>query len=172
MLLIFGGAGTIRSLRKELGTTTTLLVCLIVLSRWGDKILRGIDLPLGLVADVSIFQGRYSPLIQSSIYEGILLGTAFLSYRFDILAFRWPDMGGLLGALLGLLVGLVNGYLIVGGIWYYLDKFDYPLRLVGLFQGQLTYRAAEMLPYLPPTFLGSYLALLAGGLVVLRLVKW
>ena len=106
MLLIFGGAGTIRSLRKELGTTTTLLVCLIVLSRWGDKILRGIDLPLGLVADASIFQGHYSPLIQSSIYEGILLSTAFLSYRFDILAFRWPDMGGLLGALLGLLVGL------------------------------------------------------------------
>ena len=172
LILIFGCAGTIRSLRKELGTTTTLLVCLIVLSQWGDRILRGIDLPLRALADVSIFQGEYSPLIQSLIYQGILLVSAFLSYRVDILAFRWPDIQGVLGALLGLVVGLLNGYLIVGGVWYYLDKFDYPLRQVGLFQGQLTTRAAQMLPYLPPTFLGSYLVVLAGGLVLLRLVKW
>lgn len=172
LLVIFGCAGTIRSLRKELGTTTTLLVCLIVLLNWGDRILQGIDLPLRALADVSIFEGRYSSLIQSSIYEAILLGSTFIAYRLDLLAFRWPDIGGFAGAALGLLAGLVNGYLVVGGVWYYLHRYGYPLRLVGLYEGQLTSRAAMLVGYLPPSLLGSYLVPLAGLLVLLRLVKW
>ncbi|HVO41549.1 MAG TPA: CvpA family protein [Aggregatilineales bacterium] len=33
---------------------------------------------------------------------------------------------GLQERLLGMVIGGVNGYLVVGSVWYYLDRFNYP----------------------------------------------
>lgn len=57
--------------------------------------------------------------------------------------------------LLGLVIGALNGYLIVGTIWYYMDAANYPISFItspnpDTEAGQA---ALNLLQNLPPTFL-------------------
>jgi len=58
--------------------------------------------------------------------------------------------------LLGLVIGAINGYLIVGTIWFYLYQANYPFPIItapaeGTPMGEI---ANNMLRYMPPNILG------------------
>jgi uncharacterized membrane protein required for colicin V production len=58
--------------------------------------------------------------------------------------------------LLGFFMGALNGYLIWGTVWYYLNQSNYPLGIIippvpGTEIGNLT---EIMMPYMPPAWLG------------------
>ena len=59
--------------------------------------------------------------------------------------------------LLGFFLGALNGFLIVGTIWYFLDQSSYPFTrwiIPPDPNNPMTAAAAEIMPYLPPRWLG------------------
>jgi len=58
--------------------------------------------------------------------------------------------------LLGIMIGAINGYLIAGTIWFYIDKAGYPFTIISkpdaaTPMGQM---AIALLKYMPPRILG------------------
>ena len=73
-----------------------------------------------------------------------------------------------MGTISGGIVGALNGYLIFGTIWFYMDRLDYPIRQYSWFTPNLTDLANNMVNLLPQN--------IAGGLVMsglaLTLLWW
>jgi len=56
--------------------------------------------------------------------------------------------------LLGLIMGLLNGYLIVGSLWFYLHQAGYGITsLVVAPDGPLAEQVAGLMAYMPPELL-------------------
>ncbi|MGL4651792.1 MAG: hypothetical protein ACRC1H_20455, partial [Caldilineaceae bacterium] len=94
----------------------------------------------------------------------IFIGIVFSSYSGITLNYGGKPIRGLPGGLISLGVGLFNGYLIAGTLWYYANKFGYPLTEIG---APATGGALE---YLPPTVFPDplYWVVPAAVLLVLR----
>jgi len=80
--------------------------------------------------------------------------------------------------VLGLLTGMLNGYLIGGSIWFYMNKFDYPIAFLGFSAEKLSGLAREVIGFLPTNFLGqpvllgqSLLLYLSVLLIIARVVR-
>jgi hypothetical protein len=60
-------------------------------------------------------------------------------------------------SLLGIFIGGLNGFLIVGAIWYYMNAANYPFAVVipPVAGTPLGDAALRLLPFLPPHWLGS-----------------
>jgi len=170
-VLVFGAIGVIRGFPKELGITTATLVTMFVLSRFGDDVLRVIDRLMRLVS-LSLLGTPDEPLIAFITYSSFLAFIVFISYHAESLAFSGTSPGGLLGVFLNLGVGLLNGYLIVGTIWYYLDRFGYPVQKLGFHTPLPTPFAKSLIPILPLNLLpkASLLALII-FLLIMRAIK-
>lgn len=57
----------------------------------------------------------------------VFIVIVFMSYSGITFNFGGRPASGFWGHLLSLVVGLFNGYLVAGTLWYYSDKFGYPL---------------------------------------------
>jgi uncharacterized membrane protein required for colicin V production len=170
LLLVFGIVGVIRGFPRELGVTTTTLVAMLVLVRFGEALLK-------LVNRVFKFMGTPSgDLISFAIYTLFLLFVVFISYHGQTLAFGGEPSAGPAGVLLNLGSGLLNGYLIVGTIWYYMDVFKYPFEKVKLYQPPLSDFAQSLIPYLPLNLIPRnlqeiYLLVFIIFLIILRIIR-
>jgi len=60
-------------------------------------------------------------------------------------------------SLLGLVMGALNGYLIAGTIWYYLDRFNYPFPADFMLPPAVDSPAYALLGYMPPVWLKPFL---------------
>jgi hypothetical protein len=173
VIFIVGAVGLIRGPAKELGVTMALVVILAVLAQF-DVLVNFDDLPTkvntimaGLGLDTT--DKTKQQMLVLFLYSSAVIVTAFLAYHgHDTLAFRWSDPPGVGGAILGWLVGALNGYLIFGTIWYYLDQFDYPIQRYAWFTEDLTELAQNLVKLLPQN--------VAGGMVMsaaaLALLWW
>lgn len=171
VIIIFALVGAVRGYPKELGTTTGLLVTLLVLSEWGEEIFLGIDSTIYSFLRLSFLASSYAALWQVLFYLGLMVLMVFLAYHGETLAFRGSPPPGPLGMVMNLANGAVNGYLISGSIWYYLYRFDYPLRIPGLFPPPLTEITQSLLPLLPVTLLQPHLLLFIAFLLVMRILR-
>jgi hypothetical protein len=141
--------GLARGYAKELGTTLILMVNIFVLTFFKNQI--------GNIADVVVerlLAGVSSPadlraLTSSLIFQLIFVSIVFASYAGKTLDFTGKPLPAPQGLLLNLAIGLLNGYLIAGTLWYYLDEFDYPIQGFGLIRLPLTAAAEQMVNYLP-----------------------
>ncbi|MCA1954123.1 MAG: hypothetical protein LDL12_03135 [Anaerolinea sp.] len=68
--------------------------------------------------------------------------------------------------LLGFVLGAINGFFVFGTIWYFLDKANYPFPFIypPMDGDPLAQSAYDMLPFLPPAWLGSPYIYFAVGL--------
>lgn len=115
MSLFFGVIGFLRGWNKELIAMAGIILGLFALFQF-DGLLRGSVLR-GVALD-TVF------LIQS----GIFIAIVFFAYQTRALgANERRERSNLQESFLGGLVGLVNGYLIWGSIWYFMDINRYPL---------------------------------------------
>jgi len=116
--LIFGIVGYMRGLPKELISLAGIVLALFALFQF-DGALRGIFL-----ANVP---GQQRFIIQVAIFLGIV----FFAYQTRALGRRLNVSGdgrdSLQSTVLGAIVGFLNGYLIFGSIWYFMDINQYPL---------------------------------------------
>jgi hypothetical protein len=173
LLGVFVVVGVVRGYPKELGVTTTILVALLILTRWGETILRSLDSFLMTYTESSvIFEGPFSNLIQCSFYIVVFILLVLISYHGETLAFPGSPPKGPLGTGLNLMNGLLNGYLITGTMWHYLHIFNYPIQMLGLFRPPLTQFAQNYLvPSIPVPLLEPYLLFMVPFMIVMRVLR-
>lgn len=146
---IFALIGMFRGWAKELLVTFAVILALFI---------------------ISVIE-RFAPFIEGALQSGsaaagifwlrtvILLLLVFFGYQTPTL----PRLAGtgkfarerLQDSLLGLFLGALNGYLIVGTIWYYMNEAGYPFSIItapdpGTTAGQA---ALRMLPLLAPAWI-------------------
>jgi len=155
IVLIFGLIGLVRGFLRELGVTTIMVFFLFFLDQFNKPVEKGLVM-------MSQQAGRFVPQIKSDndaflagAYIVLLILVAFISYHGETLAFEGRPPRGGLGISLALMVGLINGYLIAGSIWYYLDKYNYPFAFMGFQADQLSDLAQKIIHYLPIPLLGQ-----------------
>jgi hypothetical protein len=146
MVLLFTLIGFARGFLKELGVTALIIWVLFVLSLLGPLVER----LLGASVDSS------GTILTMCVVYLLLIGiAAVISYQGETLAYGGTPPHGITGLMLGLTMGLVNGYLIAGSLWYYMARFNYPIKWLGLTVEGLSPIAKALIPYLPPALLGQ-----------------
>jgi uncharacterized membrane protein required for colicin V production len=172
LLITFALVGIVRGFLKELGVTTALLVLLFGLSRLEDRIPEFLTSAVATVGfAVPKATDPKGQLIWASFYVIVIVFVALISYHGETLAFQGKPPKGPRGIVFALLAGLLNGYLISGSIWYFLDKYEYPIKLLYLFEEPLTKFAENLIPLLPLTLLRPFLPFLVVFMVMARIVR-
>lgn len=175
-IIFFAVLGMVRGFLKELGVTLPLLVMLLLMTQIEQLI--GEEKVPELVSDALSFLGttlesETQHLLLVGLYTLVIGIVTFAAYHGETLAFKGSPPKGVVGWALGVLVGAANGYLFAGTIWFYLDKYKYPLDRYPWFESQyMTSFASDLVPFLPPALLsGLILIFLVGGLIWLRIAR-
>ena len=150
---------------------------------WARELLVTSALVLGLflIAILETYIGPYrdsmavqTPATQVTVRAGLLVLMAFFGYQTPNLRALQPKLARerIEEVLLGLLLGLLNGYLLVGSIWYYLNQAGYPTTLVTAPEpgSALAMQIASYMPYLAPVVLTIPLVYFAVGLVFVFII--
>lgn len=158
--LVFGVVGWVRGFYKELGVTLILTGALIICFFLETKV--------GPV--IQSYTGTFYPQIAVLLYSGVIIFAALIAYQGQTIIYPGKDPTGFLGSLWSIGIGLFNGYLIVGTIWYYLNKYGYPF---GNFVPPLSGTAQSIIAILPFNFLPTQytMFILIGGLLFLLLLR-
>lgn len=114
--------GVVRGYDKELGNTIVLMITIAVFgffeTRYEDRLVQLANSVLGVQNSASFL---------FLFYTLIFVGIVFSSYNGVTFNYGGKPVAGLAGTMISLGVGLFNGYLIAGTLWYYANKFAYPL---------------------------------------------
>lgn len=137
LVALFGIIGALRGWAKEIMVVCSVLLALFIQQVFGHFVLRpGNDyLPLLLtVSEVASAPDLYTET-QFFTCTGLLLVLTFFGYSGPTLVKRLGAKVArerLQDALLGFFLGLVNGYLIIGTLWFYLAKAGYVSVIEGM----------------------------------------
>lgn len=149
LVIVFGVVGTFRGWAKEILVSFSLLLAIAI-----DRLL------FTYVREVQVFLAPTAEpnLTQFAIRSALVLLLAYFGYQS-------PNLQAFIGKvareklqdwLLGLVLGLLNGYLMVGTLWYYMQIANYPL--VPYVQPpptpEIAATTAQYLNYMPPVLLG------------------
>jgi uncharacterized membrane protein required for colicin V production len=118
-VLVFGLMGALRGWAKEILVSCSVVVALflrLVLSKY--------------VPFVREYLNGRPPLDQFYIYSLLIIFMAIVGYAGPTVSARLAGRAArenLQDALLGFIIGALNGYLIVGTMWYFLHQANYAL---------------------------------------------
>jgi hypothetical protein len=173
LIFMMGLVGLVRGPSRELGVTMAVIVILAVFSQI-DALDSNDELPNTLNRMLDGF-GLGSDNVMSRnmvawfCYALIMVVTTFLAYHGqDTLAFKWKGPPGILGVATGGLIGLLNGYLIFGTLWYYMEKLEYPIQQYTWFRTEFSDLAQTMIDVLPQNIASG----LVMGALALALLWW
>lgn len=150
---VFGIVGWVRGFFKELGITLIIIAALIAVylidARISDRLPDWLELPL---------------------YAGILIFGVLVAYQGQTISFQGKDPPGFEGDVWGILIGLLNGWLVIGTLWYYIHRYNYPFIKI---TPPLSGLALQLIGYLPFTLIPtSWLQyVLIGALLFLLLLR-
>lgn len=147
-VVLFGVIGAMRGWAKELLVTFSVILAIFIITVFER-----------FVPTFGDVLARSSPEVNFWVRTTVITLFAFFGYQTPNL----PRIGGarfarerLQDTLLGLFLGALNGYFIIGTLWFYLDQAGYPFPFI--FppdpNTQLGSDAAELLNLLPPRWLG------------------
>lgn len=143
-VLLFGIIGGFRGWAKELLVIFSVLLAIAI-----DTVL------LTYVESVQVIMTTRPGVTQFALRAGLVLLLAYFGYQTPNLP-HFP--GGkfarekLQDFLLGFALGLVNGYFIIGSVWYYMHQANYPLPYVTPLPDAV--QTANYMKYMPPVLLG------------------
>jgi hypothetical protein len=148
-VVMFGIIGAMRGWAKELLVTFAVVLALFFITV--------LELFVPFIRDV-LSGGSGAPLFW------IRLGITFVLVLF---AYQTPNIPKLAGSnrfvrerlqdvLLGIFIGMVNGYFVIGSIWYFLNAADYPFpNVISAPTGEVLTLVNKYVAILPPALLGS-----------------
>ena len=172
IIITFALVGIVRGFLKEIGVTTVLLVLLFGLSRLEDRIPQVLTRAVATVGyTVPEATDPTGQLIWASFYILVIVFVTLISYHGETLSFEGSSPKGPKGILFGMMAGLLNGYLVSGSLWYFLEKYEYPIKLLYLFEEPLTDFAKSLIPLLPLTLLRPFLPFLVVVMIFLRVIR-
>jgi hypothetical protein len=129
--LMFVGVGMVRGFLKELGVTIVLIATLFGLDRvipLLEQFIRGGRLvPLFKPFTDNPATDQPTNLLLMFMFQALVLLAAYIAYQGETLAYEGTNPKFPVNILLGALVGGVNGYLITGTLWWFLDHYQYPV---------------------------------------------
>jgi uncharacterized membrane protein required for colicin V production len=170
MLLVFAITGIVRGFLKELGVSLVLVVMLFALTRGTPYMPQLLDMATNVVKQpVKAWVDRDA--VWLVFYLTVVVGVVFISYQGYVVTYPGSNPKGMQGTLLALMVGVINGYLAIGTAWYYVHKYETPVRALGLLQYDYTPLAQKILKVLPPELLAPYLPFLVVFMIVLLVLK-
>lgn len=162
-LLLFAIIGAMRGWAKEILVTFSVVLALFLITV--------LESYVGVVKNIARSGGDALFWLETTIV--ILL--VFFGYQ-------TPNLRAISGArfarerlqdvLLGFMLGLINGFLIIGTIWFYLDRAGYPLKFIQPPQPSDQYfeTATRLLAILPPAWLTIPWVYFAVGLAFLFVI--
>jgi len=162
LVFLFAIIGAMRGWAKEILVTFSVILALFIISVLQNYVpfIRNILNATGstglyirvLIIGVLAFFGYQTPNIRA------LAGPRFVRERFQ-------------DSLLGFLIGALNGYLIFGSIWYYIDLAGYPNpNIIQAPTGQLTATVDMYMRWMPPAYLVPPWIYLAVGIAFLFVI--
>lgn len=150
-ILLFGLMGALRGWTKEILVLFSVIVALAM------RLIFTQYVPL-----VRVFFQR-PPVEQFYLYSALIVVMAIAGYAGPAVSGRLAGASAretLQDILLGFIIGAVNGFLIVGSIWYFLDAADY--NVLGISPPPPGSTAAVLAAkYLPPVWLSDAVLLTA-----------
>ena len=161
-LILFGIIGAMRGWAKELLVTSA-----IVLGLFLNAILTY------YVEPYQVALGNAAPGTQFFIQSGLLVLLAFFGYQTPHIRALQPKLARerLEEILLGLLLGLLNGYLLMGSLWYYMHTIGYGMTaLVEAPAGDLAVQVENLMAYMPPQILQIPEVFFAVGVVFVFII--
>lgn len=149
-MILFGVIGGMRGMRKEVLVTSALVLGLFLNVLLETFVPPWVDL-------LNAMPRRTQFLIRG----GILLALALFGYETPtIRAIQERAVRERVEQiLLGVLFGLLNGYLLVGSLWFYLHELNYLQPEVGIIawppqDPEMLEQIVTMVSYMPPAVLG------------------
>jgi uncharacterized membrane protein required for colicin V production len=162
-IVLFAVIGAMRGWAKELLVTSSVILGLFL-----NAILETYIEPYRAAMFMQ------PPGTQFTVRAAVLIMLAFFGYQTPNLRALQPKLARerIEEVLLGLVLGALNGYLIVGSIWYYLHQSGYPTNLViQPPQGSdLALQIETMVKYLPPMILPVPQVYFAVGVVFVFII--
>ena len=146
--------GVARGYAKELGNTLIFMVAIFLLSYFGEQAETIVKVTGERVFSIAPDSDamRTFLMVTFTVAFGMMV---FASYAGRTLEFPGKPIDPPGGFLLNVLIGLLNGYLVAGTLWYYMNKFAYP---GGAVTQPLSSTAQLMIDYLPQTIFPSPVA--------------
>jgi hypothetical protein len=143
MTIFFGFIGSLRGWNRELIAMAGIILGLFALFQF-DTLLRGAILRGVALDQVFIIQAALFIIVVFFSYQTRALGSD-----------RRDGRSNLQESVLGAIIGGINGYLIWGSLWYFMDINNYPLApaVIAPSPGSPSDQALQLLP----------LVLLGGG---------
>ena len=159
---LFGAIGVVRGYQRELGVTTMLLLALFVIEFFmatalGDRV-------TALLSNAGVSETQIATIVDLTACA-VLLFVTFISYQG--LGLIYPGSGR--NHFLSLLIGLLNGYLLAGSIWWYLQSAGWPF---GKVTDTYTPVYEFLVKLLPPEIFGwQFFILVAVAMLIIRVVR-
>lgn len=149
-VIIFAVIGAMRGWAKELLVTFALILSIFILTLL-EKFAPGLMKSLAKDGAASIFWLRFAVTMGLVIfgYQSVSIPRISASPRLI--------RGSLQDTLLGLFIGVLNGFLVVGTLWFYLDETKYPLSFISapVAGTEVGDAAIKMIQYFAPSWLGT-----------------
>ncbi|HSB90579.1 MAG TPA: hypothetical protein VLD63_11205 [Anaerolineales bacterium] len=162
-VILFGLIGGMRGWAKELLVTSA-----VVLGLFLNAILESYISPYKAAME------SQPGINQFAIRAGLLVLLAFFGYQSPNIRALQQKLARerLEEILLGLCLGLLNGYLLIGSIWFYLHKAGYPTALITApAEGSdLAQEIANIIAYMPPQLLPIPQVYFAVGIVFVFII--
>lgn len=162
-IAVFALVGGMRGWSRELLVTSALVLGLFLIAI--------LETYIGPFRDSMALQ---TPGTQVVVRSGLLILLAFFGYQTPNLRALQPKVARerVEEIVLGLMLGLLNGYLLIGSIWYYMNQAGYPTNLVTSPEegSALATQIATYMPYLPPAVLTIPLVYFVVGLVFVFII--
>lgn len=141
----------VRGYDRELGNSIIAQVAIFIISFFESRIESTLNIIANDIFGVSVEGANlFKFLFMTIIFSSIIMA----SYWGVTLDFPGRPKPPPEGTLISIGMGLLNAYLIGGTIWYFLDKYQYPIAVLGLYQPPLTATAQEIIQFLPPKLFG------------------
>jgi uncharacterized membrane protein required for colicin V production len=148
-IVLFGIIGLMRGWAKELMVTFAVILALFIIT----VLEKYVPFVTRMVMDSALPGGDPIPVFW--LRAGLLIVLTFSGYQTP----NFPRLAGsgrwarerLQDALLGLFLGALNGYLVWGTFWFFLDQAKYPFP--GIVTANLTAAAKGLIAFLPPNWL-------------------
>lgn len=168
-VIIFAVIGALRGWGRELLVLFALILSIFVLTLV-EKFAPGVEKSLTKDGTANLFWMKFAVTIGLVVFGYQSVNFSRISGSPRLIRANLQD------TLLGLVVGIINGFLIVGTIWFYLHSAEYPLDFISApVKGTAAGDAAlKMVSYLAPSWLAApsiYFAVaLAFGLVIVLFI--
>lgn len=161
LMVLFGVIGLMRGWVREIQATAAAILAMFIIEQispwvWTVLVQRtpaemlAAD-PLGTLRRLVMLKGAILLVVVFFGYQGPMLVQFASSGRVRTNRPRETIQEG----ILGLLIGLLNGYLILGALWWYLHVAQYPFDWIISPLNFPNSASAKMIAYLPLRFLPS-----------------